>query len=941
MKLEKLIIHNIASIEDAQIDFSQSPLSDSSIFLITGKTGSGKTTILDSISLALYGAIPRLKSTNIEGGVQEGDKEIRVNDPRVLMRRNTSECFVNLTFIGNDNKLYQAEWACKRSRSIVEGKLQSKTRQLLNLSDDLLYVKDKEIDEVIKKIIGLDFEQFLRTVMLSQGEFTRFLNSKDNEKAEILEKLTGIDIYSKIGKKIFELTREKKQNKDILQATLNKFPDLNPQEQIEKQEKLKELSKTYDIQKQIFDDNSKKSQWIDAFQKLEKDYSTIMEKWQENQKIIQSEVFKKNENSIRIWQETINVRHKISRILELKATKQQLLQRLCRYEEEFQRLVCGYRYLKNEKDAKQIELTNLSTLLSGQKNQQEIAEFLTNLNLLKQCLESEKKNKEKIEKNKEKIEKIKEKISKNKEKISQDLALRLNALKSEYNKAKELYEKQKDSIDKFAINLRQTLKIGDICPLCLQRIENSLPIEEELYEVVNTLKENYEICEKNYKNLQQEIENLSAQIETNQKIYNQEKEELEKDTSLQDCEKQILELREKCGFNSEEIEENSIEIAAENARQILKKIDKYNELKREFELLKMECENAKNIFLNIILQMPEWKKQSKTEVERIDNLQTKLNGFHSDLKTTINKLNDCNKETMDLEGAIEAFLQENKEYTREKLELINSVAETRIRDIEKEVNKRKEINISLSANKETLEKNIENHNRNKPKIEAVETKQEIDARLKDLEYSLGEINRQKGALEKDIELSQKNIQEREKLSQEYNKAEKEFLKWDKLNSFIGDSLGVKFRKIAQSYVLSNLINSANYHLKTLTDRYKLRVIPGTFVIELEDAYNGFTSRPVTTISGGESFLVSLSLALALSDIGANLSLDTLFIDEGFGTLSKDVLQTVMQTLSLLHKTTGKKVGIISHVEELQERIPVQIQVKQEGYSSSSKVSIIG
>lgn len=339
--------------------------------------------------------------------------------------------------------------------------------------------------------------------------------------------------------------------------------------------------------------------------------------------------------------------------------------------------------------------------------------------------------------------------------------------------------------------------------------------------------------------------------------------------------------------------------------------------------------------------MPEWKKQSNTEVERIDNLQTKLNGFHSDLKTTINKLNDCNKETMDLEGAIEAFLQENKEYTREKLELINSVAETRIRDIEKEVNKRKEINISLSANKETLEKNIENHNRNKPKIEAVETKQEIDARLKDLEYSLGEINRQKGALEKDIELSQKNIQEREKLSQEYNKAEKEFLKWDKLNSFIGDSLGVKFRKIAQSYVLSNLINSANYHLKTLTDRYKLRVIPGTFVIELEDAYNGFTSRPVTTISGGESFLVSLSLALALSDIGANLSLDTLFIDEGFGTLSKDVLQTVMQTLSLLHKTTGKKVGIISHVEELQERIPVQIQVKQEGYSSSSKVSIIG
>jgi exonuclease SbcC len=113
------------------------------------------------------------------------------------------------------------------------------------------------------------------------------------------------------------------------------------------------------------------------------------------------------------------------------------------------------------------------------------------------------------------------------------------------------------------------------------------------------------------------------------------------------------------------------------------------------------------------------------------------------------------------------------------------------------------------------------------------------------------------------------------------------------------------------------------------------------VIEVEDAYQGFVSRAVTTISGGESFIISLSLALALSDMGQGLSLDILFIDEGFGSLSKDVLQTVMQTLSLLHKTTGKKVGIISHVEELQERIPVQIQVKQEGYSSSSKVSIIG
>ena len=88
------------------------------------------------------------------------------------------------------------------------------------------------------------------------------------------------------------------------------------------------------------------------------------------------------------------------------------------------------------------------------------------------------------------------------------------------------------------------------------------------------------------------------------------------------------------------------------------------------------------------------------------------------------------------------------------------------------------------------------------------------------------------------------------------------------------------------------------------------------------------------------FLISLSLALALSDIGRGLSLDILFIDEGFGTLSKDVLQTAIETLGVLHKTLKKNVGIISHVEELQERIPVQIKVQQEGNTSSSMVSVL-
>ena len=129
-------------------------------------------------------------------------------------------------------------------------------------------------------------------------------------------------------------------------------------------------------------------------------------------------------------------------------------------------------------------------------------------------------------------------------------------------------------------------------------------------------------------------------------------------------------------------------------------------------------------------------------------------------------------------------------------------------------------------------------------------------------------------------------------------------------------------------------------MKTLTDRYTLKVKPGTFVISIEDAYQGFASRAASTISGGESFLVSLALALALSDIGEKLKVDTLFIDEGFGTLSGEPLQNAINTLRSLHSSMGRQVGIISHIKDLREKIPVKIMVDREGHSSFSTVKVV-
>ena len=940
MKFQKLTIKNIASIENAEINFDAEPLSNSGIFLITGKTGSGKSTILDCICLALYGITPRLKNTNIQGVTIDLDKEVSVNDPRVLMRRNTSESYVCLTFIGNDKNSYQAEWSCRRANGKIDGKLQDKKRCLTNLTKNFTYSKLDEIVPEIKRIIGLDFEQFLRTVMLSQGEFTRFLNSKDNEKAEILEKLTGVDIYSRIGKKIYEIAKEKKENRNLLQSTLSQFPQITQEELNEKEQKLLLFDTQYKSFKQNLENEKAKSQWIETSQQIENEYQKIISDYQKNQEIVQGEDFKSREKKVQIWRNTTEVRYNISKQQKNFKTIENLEETLLQYNKSYQSFVAGYRYLEAEKAKKQNQLNEINAYLSTQKNQQETTLFLQNITLLKQLLKNKKYFKEKNKKSKEKIEKSKEIILKNKEKISQILTPRIQTITLEVENAKTLYEKQKDSVDKFAKTLRQSLNVGDICPVCLQKIENPLPIEEELFQIVNTLKENYETAKKNYDAIQQEINSLSANIKAEEKIYNQEKEALEKDNSVQECENKIADLCKQCGFNAESIEQYDLAKEEEKANQTLKKFNEYAQLSQKFGVLENECNNIKNRLLNILTQKPEWKNQITQTASKVDDLQNRVNKFYEALTQTLSQYNNLKNENLELEKAIQNFLQANQDFTREKLEIINTVEENKIQEIEKWIKIYKDQEITLNADKKNAEKRIEEHQENKPNIEENQSLEQIKANVLDIEKQLKEISEQRGGLEKEIEVCQKNIKQREELNQQLKQSEEEFMKWEKLNNLIGDSTGGKFRKIAQSYVLENLINSANYHLRSLTDRYKLRVKPGSFIIELEDAYNGFTLRPATTISGGESFLISLSLALALSDIGRGLSLDILFIDEGFGTLSKDVLQTAIETLGVLHKTLKKNVGIISHVEELQERIPVQIKVQQEGNTSSSMVSIL-
>ena len=223
MKLQKLIIENIASIEKACIDFEHGPLGEDSIFLICGPTGAGKSTLLDAVCLALYNTTPRLKQAANERYLDESDSfsgtgEVSIDDSRMLMRRDSVSAQVELWFTDAAGDALRAVWSVARARNKAGGKIQ-KVVWTLSLQDGTpLTNKSTETRMEIERRIGLTFEQFCRTTLLAQGEFTKFLKSKEEEKSNILEKLTGTEIYSRISREIYVMKTEKEAELQELKA---------------------------------------------------------------------------------------------------------------------------------------------------------------------------------------------------------------------------------------------------------------------------------------------------------------------------------------------------------------------------------------------------------------------------------------------------------------------------------------------------------------------------------------------------------------------------------------------------------------------------------------------------------------------------------------------------------------------------------------------------
>ncbi|MCX7899009.1 MAG: AAA family ATPase, partial [Methylocystis sp.] len=214
---------NLASLaEKFELDFEAEPLRSAGLFAIAGETGSGKSTILDALCLALYDKFPRVAAPGSgEGSPDPSGDTLSAGDPRAILRRGAGTGFAEVDFIARDGERYRARCDLQRARGKAAGKLQNRGRSLWRVGKaGEMTPLESGVEPVNRRIVeltDLTFEQFRRTALLAQGEFDAFLRAEPKERAELLEKITGAEIYGRLSRRAFEMDREAQQKVSLIE----------------------------------------------------------------------------------------------------------------------------------------------------------------------------------------------------------------------------------------------------------------------------------------------------------------------------------------------------------------------------------------------------------------------------------------------------------------------------------------------------------------------------------------------------------------------------------------------------------------------------------------------------------------------------------------------------------------------------------------------------
>lgn len=1068
MKILKLTLCNLAAFSgEHTLDFTASPLSECGLFAITGPTGAGKSTLLDALCLALFDNTPRLRQIPSMSGTMPGEEHVQLSNPRTLMRRGCSHASAEVTFIGVDGLRYTASWSVRRARNKPNGRLQNTSQSLRCLDPEDRLITDGKADfaKRLPEILGLNFDQFTRAVLLAQAEFSAFLKASDNERSALLEKLTDSDIYSRISQQAYrqyndirqrnaalieQMTQEcpcdddarlaiierSQQAADALTECTNALEKHRHAEHVLEQQ-LHAIEAYRATLRQL---RQCEATWQDSAERRDLHaalvrFSSIREAVARHTTLLPhceqltvslheyeyalceaQSAFTKSQHLLKTTraqrEQLVQQQSEEAASFDAARTAEQRLQQLAEQvrtqkktlDDVAQRCLEGHAALTRLEKAYEEDLLardNAAAALSRLARSpdarlQTLRGRLGALDLQSRRWESRKEQAEHYDTLLHRHECCQQQHDKAQKKW--------NALQTAHSEAEATaqqaaaeYALLRDTLHAFEARtlevLRSTLTEGTPCIVCGSLSHTTANVPQSMIEAQR------EARERQLAPLKQTCQNTLAHAkQLNDALQSAYAALTAARTRLDDAAKAVdqmkttrpstwcnarcttLKARQQYWQSTARTLENSLY----QHRQLDERLQQVDLEHREYlgALTRDEAQHAslqkshheiecllaaeQSRLYTLLGPHSSCRAWQAVRCEAFDGAtrqeqlaEAQLDDARRTLDAATTAQHVCHDKWVQSHSHCDALHEQIATWKNSQPTPWNTAA-----SLEKLRNISSEIQSSLG---ERLER--EAHALNDARAEhtaclrqchSILSDEQAEALIsdttalaegikKDLQAHGTSLKAFKAAIEaarQDYDAARMAVavddQRRKRyatLDGELQAAKQTLERWGRISGLIGSADGARFRRMAQQWHLDQLIHHANHHLQTLARRFRLKRGGTELGLMIIDDDMGNEERSVHSLSGGETFLVSLALALGLAVMASDrLVIGTLFIDEGFGSLDAQARAMAMDALEAL-QAQGRQVGIISHVQELHERIPVQIEVHTGGRNGASELAL--
>lgn len=935
MRLLAIRLQNLNSLSGAlhEVRLDIPPLSQAGVFLITGPTGAGKSTLLDAVTLALYGRAARY-------GNDRADE---------MLSRHSPECLAEVDFETQGRQL-RATWRFGKTKT---GNSKPTKRSLSDIkTGEILAEKAAEMDKLVSDLTGLDAQRFLRSVLLAQGQFASFLKAKASERAELLEKITGTEIYSELSALAFETHKAKTEAFAVLDAA---HKAIKPLEAIERSKLEADLIETrvkagrLAIESQaatkrcqeqrehaaILSELTKLAEAARAIEKSLAESDAELSK----AKALNDDARQQRAEREPIWEQAAG----------LAAQSDQLESDLVISRATYQKQAKAQKDAAARREAADKALAAhreaAGALEAWLKQNAVDAQLAETLPALRAAVREWRLAFEKLAEGRKRCaeaQALEKKIGEAEAngaalaKKAADCAARTKADRTALDQLTKALEAQRELENKAALvagfdEHRHDLKAGEPCPLCGAN-EHPFVTSGEAFEsqlqaarkLLASLEAQREKAMRDLATLERDLAKMEAEAGTEKKRMAEMQKALGEIVVPDIAALKIEEARTRRGTTLLHRDED-----AGQASNLVQRAE------RELDAL----EKRAAAFA---------KKQQEAAQQRHERqkLESEIGVAKADEAAKTSRLEELKAEGTTLRAKADALKAQVSELLggrpliedRQHFEALTVNTEKALRAAEVKLTKLQTDLAAVKAKHEQLEARRQRFGE-QPALDA-SALAELEKKAAELHEAFASSRTVVGSLEQQIKNDDDSRQRSESSAAELKNAEVEALRWGRLKELIGSADGSKFARFAQSLTLRQLISLANHHLQVLAPRYRLIAADGTELdLRIVDLYQAGVDRPMESLSGGESFLASLALALGLSELASrHHPIDSLFIDEGFGTLDSETLEIALSALENL-RASGKTIGLISHVELLKERLGTQVRIIRSA-SGTSRIEVV-